>query len=99
VPKNFRRQQAEKSKQSQAKKAEEAVTEAKPRATISLGFINFGQTDDSDSDDARLPPSKAKMQPKIMDTAPRGVPTLYNWRTNRDGSITGYISGTYVLLD
>jgi hypothetical protein len=28
-----------------------------------------------------------------MPSAPRGVPTLYNWRMNRDASITGYISG------
>lgn len=74
-------------------KAQETVSEAKPRATISLGFFNFGQTDNGDADSATSTSPKGKNQPRKMANAPRGVPTLYNWRMNRDGSITGYISG------
>jgi len=37
-----------------------------------------------------------KSQPSSSGTkrAPRGVPTLVSWRKNRDGSITGFISGS-----
>jgi hypothetical protein len=31
---------------------------------------------------------------KSVRSAPRGVPTISNWRKNRDGSITGKISGS-----
>lgn len=81
-----------KKKQREAKKAEDTISETKSRATISLGFLNLGQTDGESS--LSTTPSKGKAQPRKMPSAPRGVPTLFNWRMNRDGSITGYISGS-----
>eukprot|EP00557_Chaetoceros_sp_GSL56_P008337 CAMPEP_0176505254 /NCGR_PEP_ID=MMETSP0200_2-20121128/16395_1 /TAXON_ID=947934 /ORGANISM="Chaetoceros sp., Strain GSL56" /LENGTH=1628 /DNA_ID=CAMNT_0017904793 /DNA_START=134 /DNA_END=5020 /DNA_ORIENTATION=+ len=100
IPKNT---VGEKQKAAQAKnmkKAEEVVSEAKPRATISLGFINFGQTDTDNLDSDTIIPSKGKKEePRKMPSAPRGVPTLYNWRVNRDGSITGFISGSRMYTD
>jgi len=87
-----------KEKQSQALKAEGAVAESTPRATISLGFLNFGQPEDTSS----APPStaaKGKTPPSKMAVAPRGVPTLYNWRQNRDKSITGFIAGSKSYSD
>lgn len=68
--------------QAQAKRvdaAEEKLTKAKPGATISLGFINFGNKADSDE----------KEEPKVMSSAPRGVPVISNWKENTDGSISG----------
>ena len=54
-----------------------------PSRTFSLGFLNFGGQDkDSSSNDS------------ISTSAPRGVPTLTKWRKNRDGSISGSISGS-----
>jgi len=37
---------------------------------------------------------KRALQKKAASKAPRGVPSLVNWRQNRDGSITGFISGS-----
>jgi hypothetical protein len=79
-------------KQAQAKKAQKVVSGAKSRSTISLGFLNFGKSDDDDSSQSS-PAGTGKKAPKIVSTAPRGVPTLFRWRQNRDGSITGAISG------
>jgi len=73
---------AEAKRQSEAKKADTFIAQAKPRSTISLGFLGFGQSDDEPKD-----------APRTVSSAPRGVPTLSNWRQNRDGSITGLISG------
>ena len=69
-------------RQSEAKKADTFIAQAKPRSTISLGFLGFGQSGDEPKD-----------APRTVSSAPRGVPTLSNWRQNRDGSITGLISG------
>jgi hypothetical protein len=38
--------------------------------------------------------SPSTSKPKAKKPAPRGVPTIAKWRTNRDGSITGIISGS-----
>eukprot|EP01083_Nonionella_stella_P008269 23788_1 len=72
-------------RQAQAKKAEQVVSDASPRSTISLGFLNFGGNSDS---------SKGGQAPKPAAKAPGGVPTMSRWRQNRDGSITGVISGS-----
>lgn len=82
---NAGRESAQEAKRKeQAKKAAAtAVAKAKPKATISLGFLNFGQSDENTFDAA----------PIIVSSAPRGVPTLSKWRQNRDGSITGLVSG------
>ena len=61
-----------------ALKSQETVATAKPRTTISLGFLNFG-------DSSSAAPSGS---------APAGIPTITKWRQNKDGSITGLISGS-----
>lgn len=75
-----------------AQQSEEVVAEATPRATISLGFLNFGQNDD-DTSSPSAPSNDTKKPSTKMASAPRGVPTLYNFRQNRDGSVTGLIAG------
>ncbi len=78
---------AEAKKQARAQKSQETISEAKPRQTISLGFLNFGGSD-----------SESKSTSKIAAVAPRGVPTIKGWKQNRDKSITGFISGTFFML-
>jgi hypothetical protein len=75
-----------------AKKAREALKEAQPRATFSL-FGLGGQNDEAEpaAPVKKTAPRSAK---KSVRNAPRGVPTILNWRKNRDGSISGKISGS-----
>ena len=73
--------------------AEKVVKQAKPGATISL--FGFGGGNEAKTEPAK--PAASKQQPKKVappKKAPRGVPSLVNWRQNRDGSITGFISGS-----
>lgn len=77
----------EAARKKQAAKAAVAIAKAKPGGTISLGFLNFGQSDKDESD-----------EPTIVSSAPRGVPTLSKWKKNFDGSITGFISGEYISM-
>uniref|UniRef100_A0A7S2NW89 Uncharacterized protein n=1 Tax=Leptocylindrus danicus TaxID=163516 RepID=A0A7S2NW89_9STRA len=72
-----------------ASKAEQTVKAASPGATISL--FSFGQKSMSDEQPTK-PAPKTKM-------APRGVPTISKWRKNRDGSISGFISGSPAFDD
>jgi len=72
-----------------ASKAEQTVKAASPGATISL--FSFGQKSTSDEQSTK-PAPKTKM-------APRGVPTISKWRKNRDGSISGFISGSPAFDD
>jgi flagellar biosynthesis GTPase FlhF len=74
---------------------EEILTNAKPRATISLDFFGFGQS----AEDKTPVAITSKSRPKIVSKAPRGVPTFSNWKSNRDGSITGFISGSSAYDD
>lgn len=74
-----RRAALEEQRQAQAKKAMSAVINAKPRATISLGFLNFGNSSDE--------------KPQTVSNAPRGVPSLSKWKLNPDKSVTGLIYG------
>ncbi len=69
-----------------AKEAKKKVTKAKPGATISLGLLGWGQ-------------QAGEGTPKKVSAAPRGVPTLSRWRQNRDGSISGSISGSIAFRD
>jgi membrane protein involved in colicin uptake len=71
-----------------ARKAQESVKQAKPRSTFSLTAL-FGSSKDS-SDAASARPT---VEPQMASSAPRGVPTISGWTQNRDGSITGRISG------
>jgi hypothetical protein len=73
-----------------ARQAQEALQVAKPRATISLFELFGGRDDDEDTEE----PSKTLAQPKIVSSAPRGVPVISSWTQGRDGSITGRISGS-----
>jgi len=78
-------------KQAEEKRAAEVrLQRAKPGATISLGFFGMGgQQDDKDKDtgDDKSVQSAAAL-------APKGVPTMTKWRQNKDGSVTGLISGS-----
>jgi hypothetical protein len=69
-----------------AKEAVEKIQQAKPGATISLGLFGFASKD-------------VPSEPKKLSIAPRGVATISNWRQNRDGSITGFISGSASFND
>ena len=64
------------------------VKESTPGFTIRLGFGN-------DSPPApKSAPVQAPNAPARASAAPRGVPTISKWRQNRDGSISGFISGS-----
>lgn len=63
---------------------------ARPGGTISL--FGFGQGGDNADKPKTRPPPKAR-------PAPRGVPTISKWRQNRDGSISGFISGSPAFDD
>jgi hypothetical protein len=92
------RKKAESAKRAEVKqtvKTEEILTNAKPRATISLDLFSFAKSSEDESSVATAP----KPQPKIVSQAPRGVPTFSNWKSNRDGSITGSISGSNAYDD
>jgi len=70
-----------------AKTAQKVLKKAtKPSATISLGFFSFGQKKTQDEEATEQTSS-----------APRGVPTLKNWRLNKNGSVTGSIYGSKVF--
>ncbi len=73
------------------KKAEKVLNQAKPRATISLGFFGFGQKPDAKEEEGGKGGAEADDKPT---GAPRGVPTLKNWRQKSNGSITGLIYGS-----
>jgi len=87
-------------KEREAKAAIQAIEKAKPRSTFSLFGLGLGDLDEE------LPPKKeqTKSAPKkntrkkasapIVKVAPKGVPTVSQWNVNRDGSITGIISGS-----
>jgi len=84
---NEKKAQAEKTRlEAQEKKAAQVrLQKARPGATISLGFFGFGEQKKEDDDGNDVQPSSG---------APKGVPTMSKWRQNRDGSITGLISGS-----
>lgn len=67
-----------KKKAAEEKQRLRETNQAKPGATISLGLFGLGQA------------SKSAMS----SAAPQGVPTLSSWKQNRDGSVSGLISGS-----
>ena len=69
----------------QVKEAENVLNKATSFSTISLGFLNFGQKSDGE---------QSGSESEQASSAPRGVPSLKNWRQNKDGSITGLIYGS-----
>lgn len=96
---NLTRQRQERDR----KAAEEVLSKARPQSTISLFGLFGGDGGSSTASSATPPPRPAakktppKRKKKVMQrkkTAPRGVPTISRWRKNRDGSITGFITGS-----
>jgi hypothetical protein len=75
-------------KKQEVQTAKKTISKAKPGATISLGFFNFGKNDD-----------QASSSGAVTISAPRGVPTITKWRKNRDGSVSGIISGSKLFKD
>ena len=69
----------------QEKAALDSLSNAPPRATLRL--FGLGNADDDESLPAPKPAVKGRK-------APFGTPTLSRWRKNRNGSITGLISGS-----
>merc|ERR1711862_819963 len=59
---------------------------SKPSRTISL--FGFGQKQDTTATTTTTTTTKTKAPP------PRGVPIIKGWKQNKDGSITGFISGS-----
>lgn len=82
-------------KEREAAAAREAVESAKPRATFSLFGLGFGEADEGLPEPTAPRPSR----PIPKKQAPRGVPTMSRWKKNRDGSITGLISGSKAFSD
>ena len=71
-----------------AAQAQKSVQKAAPGATVSLfGFGGGG---------GKPAPAPAQVQAAkaAAASAPRGVPTISSWKQNRDGSISGFISGS-----
>ena len=90
-----RRKEEAKAKRAAAAKAsqaQQAVKTAKASSTISL--FGFGVNDESSQ---AKPISKAPARSTAK--APRGVPVISKWRENRDGSISGFISGSPAFDD
>jgi hypothetical protein len=90
-----RKQSEQSARAERAKQAQASVEKAKPRATFSLASLfggGSGEIDDTSatSEDA---PARPTVQPKKMRSPPRGTPVISEWSQNRDGSITGLISG------
>jgi hypothetical protein len=80
--------QAERTKN--AKAAKQQLEQAKPRATLSL-FGGGGSSEArAPAQTAAKPSTTSKADAK---TAPPGVPTIKQWKRNRDGSVTGKIFG------
>ena len=83
-----------KARETRAKQAQASVETAKPRATFSLASL-FGGSEESEDVGASTggAPARPTVQPKKMASPPRGTPVISDWRQNRDGSITGRVSG------
>jgi chemotaxis protein histidine kinase CheA len=79
-------------KEREAKAAIESIQKATPRATFSLFGLGVGAKEEG-------LPAASKPTQKPVKVAPRGVPTFTRWSKNRDGSITGIISGSKAFTD
>jgi colicin import membrane protein len=90
-----RKQSEESARAARAKQAQASVEKAKPRATFSLASLfggGSGETEDTGASSEEAP-ARPTVQPKKMRSPPRGTPVISEWTQNRDGSITGLISG------
>lgn len=89
-----RRKEAEqkKAQAARAKQAQASVETAKPRATFSLASL-FGGSGETKEPSSSTAVERPTVQPKKMASPPRGTPIISDWKQNRDGSVTGRISG------
>lgn len=78
--KRLQEEQAAKARASQQKKQEAVKTVSKAPRGATISLFGLGQTNDNSSSAASA--------------APGGIPTISQWRQERDGSITGVISGS-----
>ena len=76
--------------QQKREEAQKVVNKASKGVTISL--FGFGKKSNNTSDSLLVAVDS-------ISPAPRGVPTISKWRQNRDGSITGTISGSNAFRD
>jgi len=76
----------------EAKRAEAALKKAKPGQTISIFGLFRSDTEASSTPNSSTKPQAGQ---KVLQKAPRGVPTISNWERNRDGSISGFIKGSF----
>ena len=89
--------EANKAAATKEKKAEDSIKKAKPGQTISL-FGFGGDKPKPAPKPPRTPPKSQKAQTGLK-RAPKGVPTIANWSQNRDGSISGFIQGSFSFGD
>mmetsp|Transcript_2932 Transcript_2932/g.4030 ORF Transcript_2932/g.4030 Transcript_2932/m.4030 type:complete len:494 (+) Transcript_2932:42-1523(+) len=82
-----RRQEAEEKKAAAAKGKVNPPVSDKPKKPFSFGTFTLGSPPASDK-------APAVAKPQQVSAAPRGVPTINRWKQNRDGSISGFISGS-----
>ena len=89
---------AKKKKEAETKRAaaqaQKSVQKAAPGATINL-FGGFG----GGGSKPAPAPAQVEAAKAAAATAPRGVPTISSWSQNRDGSISGFISGSPSFAD
>lgn len=97
-------------KDREAKAAIKAIEKAKPRSTFSLFGLGVSDLEKESppktqpkgftpkkrapAPKKKAPAPKRKAPAPRAKVAPRGVPTMKRWKMNRDGSITGAISGS-----
>jgi len=89
-------------KEKEAKASIKAIEKAQPGATFSLFGLGFGSADEGLSSPQPSPKAvanknvgkKKKKKIPLNVVAPEGVPTVSKWNQNRDGTITGIISGS-----
>ena len=80
----------QKAASAKAKQAQDTVKRAKPGATISL--FGFGTQKVAESPAQKA--VKPSAQSRKVSAAPRGMPVISKWRQNKDGSVSGIISGS-----
>ena len=77
------------------------MKQAKPRQTISL--FGLFSSDEELPVKAVTPPSRPQKSAQVAQTGvsspPKGVPAISKWQQNRDGSISGYIKGSFSFGD
>jgi len=91
-----------KAKQKAVSSAEKSLKAAKAGTTINLAALFGGSRALVGEEQGPARPTTASTKPaprKAPAVAPKGIPSLSKWKKNRDGSITGLISGSPVFED